>query len=136
VGRAARTRGAYTCTRAHAERAVGCGSDGTASGLRQRRSLARTAPPRPGPGERERAAQPLIDALSCRASQGWQGRRGARGAKNERPGAGLGAPSAPARGAGRCKKMRQALLDSMMMSLLFDLRVRTGSAWPGRGPFI
>jgi hypothetical protein len=68
-------------------------------------------------------------ALSCRACtsggkcareagnpcQGWQGRRGARGAGRKKT-------SAPGRGAGRLKKMR-ALLGSMMMSILFDLRV-------------
>ncbi len=62
------------------------------------------------------------------AHQGWQGRRGARGAGCQK--------RAPRGGAlGAVKKCR-ALLGSMMRSILFDLRVRTGSAWPGRGPVI
>jgi hypothetical protein len=36
------------------------------------------------------------------------------------------------------RQKRGALIGSTMMSILFDLpvRVRTGSAWPGRGPVI
>jgi hypothetical protein len=60
--------------------------------------------------------------------QGWQGRRGAQGAGRQKR-----APRGGARGA---VKQCGALLGSMMMSILFDWRVRTGSAWPGRGPVI
>jgi hypothetical protein len=65
-------------------------------------------------------------AASAGGKQGWQGRRGARGAGRQKR-----APRGGARGA---VKKCGALLGSMMMSILFDLSVRTGSAWPGRGP--
>jgi hypothetical protein len=58
-------------------------------------------------------------SASC-MPQGWQGRRGARGAGRQKR-----APRGGARGA---VKRCGALLGSMMMRILFDLRVRTGSA--------
>jgi hypothetical protein len=80
---------------------------------------------------------PAFAAAAGLRGGGWEeagpehGRQGRRG----RVGRGAGAPGARGGARGAVNKCG-ALLGSMMMSTLFDLRVRTGSAWPGRAPVI